>query len=235
MRQCPGVAVIFFVCYACLLLFAQSPTATINGQVRDTTGALVLAADVQLINELTYVKYPAQKNGEGVYSIVSVPPGRYPQVSKAEFKTLIQSSITRNVLDARPINFELSVGAVSEIVTVEAGTSLTTVSSVVDWQITEKLPINDPAPYKPQEAQSVSRWPGEIDTVWRSNKEALLDRTSYFCLLLIIGEVMYKKCMALVLGILKDLRRIPPHILNPLAWLSLGALIAAATVQLFSK
>jgi hypothetical protein len=129
-------------------LVAQSPTATVNGQVRDATGAVVPDADVQLINELTNVRFPCRANSEGIYSIVSVSPGQYRiQVSKAGFKTIIQSNITLNVLDARAINFELPVGAVSEVVTVDARTSLVetesaAVSTVVDREFVENLPLN---------------------------------------------------------------------------------------------
>ena len=142
---------VFFLAFlipSSLPAFAQSPTATVNGRVQDTTGALVPNADVQLINELTNVKYPARTSLEGIYSIVGVPPGPYRiQVSKQGFKTIIQSKVTLNVLDARAINFELPVGAVSEIVTVEAGAPLvdtesSTVSTVVDRQFAENLPLN---------------------------------------------------------------------------------------------
>lgn len=148
MHQRSRVISCAFLIFANLSLFAQSPTATVNGRVRDTTGAAVLDADVQLINELTNVRYPATTNSEGIYSIVSVPPGPYRiQVSKAGFKTIIQSNITLNVLDARAINFELPVGAVSQIVTVESGAPLVdtesaSVSTVVDRQFAENLPMN---------------------------------------------------------------------------------------------
>lgn len=150
MRYRLGVAVIFcaFLLPASLSLLAQSPTATVNGQVRDTTGAVVRDADVQLINDRTNIKYPTKTNNEGIYSIIGVAPGSYRiQVSKAGFKTIIQSDVTLNVLDARAINFELPVGAVSEIVTVEGGASMVdtesaTVSTVVDRQFAENLPLN---------------------------------------------------------------------------------------------
>jgi hypothetical protein len=150
LRHRLGVAVIFcaFLFPASLSLLAQSPTATVNGRVRDTTGAVVRDADVQLINDRTNIKYPTKTNSEGIYSIIDVAPGVYRiQVSKAGFKTIIQSDITLNVLDARAINFELPVGAVSEIVTVEGGASMvdtesSAVSTVVDRQFAENLPLN---------------------------------------------------------------------------------------------
>src|SRR5713226_1756114 len=119
-------------------LHSESPTATVNGQVRDTSGAAVQNADVQLINDRTNVRFPARTNQEGIYSVSNIPPGTYHiQVSKAGFKTIIKPDIVLNVLDARAINFDLPVGAVSEIVTVQGGASMvdtesTAVSTVVD-------------------------------------------------------------------------------------------------------
>src|SRR5229473_7398721 len=129
-------------------LHSQSPTATVNGQVRDTSGAVVQGADVQLINDRTNVRYPAKTNSDGIYSVTDLPPGTYRlQISKAGFKTIVKPDIRLNVLDARAINFDLPVGAVSEIVTVEGGASTVdtesaTVSTVVDRQFAENLPLS---------------------------------------------------------------------------------------------
>jgi hypothetical protein len=145
---CAAVIFYAFLFLVSLPLLAQSPTATVNGQVRDTTGAVVRDAEVQLINDRTNIKYPTRTNSEGIYSIIGVAPGIYRiQVSKTGFKTIIQSDITLNVLDARAINFELPVGAVSEIVTVEGrastvDTESAAVSTVVDRQFAENLPLN---------------------------------------------------------------------------------------------
>jgi hypothetical protein len=129
-------------------LHSQSPTATVNGQVRDTSGAVVQGADVQLINDRTNVRYPSKTNKDGVYSVTDLPPGSYRiQVSKVGFKTIVKPDIVLNVLDARAINFDLPVGAASETVTVEGGVSLVNtqsaeVSTVVDRQFAENLPLN---------------------------------------------------------------------------------------------
>src|SRR5437588_604052 len=137
-----------FPCSSFFPLAAQSPTATVNGQVRDSSGAVVQDAAVQLINDRTGARFPARTNKEGIYSVTNLPPGNYHiQVSKAGFKTIVKPDIVLNVLDARAINFDLPVGAVSQTVTVEGGAPLldtesASVSTVVDRQFAENLPMN---------------------------------------------------------------------------------------------
>jgi hypothetical protein len=148
MRQCVLASLIISVAALTISAWGQSPTATVNGIVRDSSGAVVPGADVQLINEHTNVKYPAKTNAEGIYWVSNLPPGTYRiQVSKIGFKTIVKPDIILNVLDARGINFDLPVGAVSETVTVEGGASLVntesaSVSTVVDRQFAENLPMN---------------------------------------------------------------------------------------------
>src|SRR6266852_3605129 len=148
MRLCVLVAVILSLIVLTIPLWCQSPTATVNGLVRDSSGAVVPGADLQLINDQTNVKYPARTNSDGIYSVSNLPPGTYRvQVSKTGFKTIVKPDIILNVLDARAINFDLPVGAVSEIVTVQGGASMVdtesaTVSTVVDRQFAENLPLN---------------------------------------------------------------------------------------------
>src|SRR5258706_5270213 len=131
-----------------LPIWGQSPTATVNGLVRDPSGAVVPGAEVQLINEQTNTRYPARTNREGIYSVPNLPPGTYRiQVSKVGFKTIIKPDIILNVLDARAINFDLPVGAASETVTVDGGAAMIdpdsfSVSTVVDRQFAENIPLN---------------------------------------------------------------------------------------------
>jgi hypothetical protein len=148
MRQCVLASLIISVVALTISAVGQSSTATVNGLVRDASGAVISGAEVQLINEHTNVKYPAKTNGDGIYSVSNLPPGTYRiQVSKTGFKTIIKPDVILNVLDARAINFDLPVGAASEIITVEGGASLVNtesaaVSTVVDRQFAENLPLN---------------------------------------------------------------------------------------------
>src|SRR5258705_10473850 len=148
MRRCALAGVILSLTVLTSSGWAQSPTAAVNGFVRDPSGAVVPGAEVQLINEQTNVNYHAKTNGDGIYVVPNLPPGAYRiQVSKEGFKTIVKPDITLNVLDARAINFDLPVGATSETITVDSGASLVNtesaaVSTVVDRQFAENLPLN---------------------------------------------------------------------------------------------
>ena len=127
---------------------AQSPNGTINGLVLDPSSQLIVGAEVLAVNDVTGLQYKTKTNSEGVYVLANLPPGPYRiQVSRSGFKTVIRPDITLNVQDALSINFTLPVGAVLETVTITGGAPLVntesaTVSTVVDRQLAENLPMN---------------------------------------------------------------------------------------------
>jgi hypothetical protein len=126
----------------------QSPNGTISGLILDPSGRPIVGAEILVVNDGTGVRYPGTTNGEGIYAVPNLPPGPYRiQVSKIGFKTLIKPDVVLNVQSAVAINFTLPVGAVSETLTVQAGAPLVntesaTVSTVVDRQFAENLPLN---------------------------------------------------------------------------------------------
>jgi outer membrane receptor protein involved in Fe transport len=136
-----------------IVLFAgaavgQSPNGTISGLVLDPSGRTIAGAEILIANDATGVKYSGTTNGEGIYAVPNLPPGPYRiQVSKIGFKTIIKPDVILNVQSAVALNFALPVGAVSETLTVSAGAPLVntesaTVSTVVDRQFAENLPLN---------------------------------------------------------------------------------------------
>lgn len=147
MKQRIGVLVLAYLCLS-LTSRAQAPTAVVNGQVRDTSGAAIPSATVEVINDATNVRYTTETNDEGIYSVPNLPPGTYHvRVSKQGFKAIVHPDITLNVQDAKAIGFTLPVGPVSDTVTVEGGAPLidtesAAVSTVVDRQFAENLPMN---------------------------------------------------------------------------------------------
>ena len=127
---------------------AQSSSGTVSGRVLDPDGQAIAGADVLVVNDFTGLQYSGKSNEEGIYLIAGLPPGQYRlQVSKVGFKALLKPDIVLNVQDALSINFKLPIGAASITVTVEGGAPLVnttdaSVSTVVDRQFAENLPMN---------------------------------------------------------------------------------------------
>jgi hypothetical protein len=140
------------LCLASLIMasaiVAQSPNGIINGRILDPSGAAIVDAEITIVNDATRIQYASRTNGDGIYVVTNLPPGPYRlQVAKPGFKTLIKPDIVLNVQDSVAINFTLPIGAVADTVTVEGGapvvdTQSATVSTVIDRNFVESLPLN---------------------------------------------------------------------------------------------
>jgi hypothetical protein len=141
-----------FLCLIASLLagrvIAQSTNAAITGRVTDPAKAVIGSAQVAAINTGTNVRYEAATNGTGSFVIPDLPPGPYRvEVEKPGFKTIVETGVVLHVQDTVELNFEMAVGAVAESITVNAdqnniNTTDATVSTVVDRQFAENLPMN---------------------------------------------------------------------------------------------
>jgi len=133
---------------SCSTTLAQSPNGSIAGIVLDSDAKAIAGAEIIVVNDLTAVRSISSTNAEGIYRVADLPPGLYRiQISKSGFKTIVKPDIVLNVQDALSLNFTLPVGAVSITVMVEGGAPLVntadaTVSTVVDRQFADNLPLN---------------------------------------------------------------------------------------------
>jgi len=142
--------VVLLLLIACLALpaLAQLETATVSGQVVDPSGLSVAGARVKLVDIDRDTTTDTTTNGSGLYTFASIHPGRYRmEVNAAGFRIVNVTGLTLNVQDHIEQNFHLQVGSVAESVTVEAGaqqvnTTDGTVSTIVDRQLAENLPMN---------------------------------------------------------------------------------------------
>jgi hypothetical protein len=140
------VAILLLISSCCV--FAQSPNGSIRGIVFDPDAKSIAGAEVIVVNDATGMKYVTSTNADGLYAVENLPPGPYRiQVSKFGFKGIIKPDIILNVEDIATLNFTLPIGASSVTVTVEGGapminTTDATVSTVVDRQFAENLPMN---------------------------------------------------------------------------------------------
>lgn len=127
---------------------AQVTTADILGTVTDKSGGVIAGATVTLKNLATGAQRTTETSTNGNYAVNLLSPGTYSvTISSAGFETFRIPSLTLAAGDRKRVDAELTLGAVSQTVTVEAqATALETDSSVLSATInsteTQNLPLN---------------------------------------------------------------------------------------------
>ncbi len=128
-------------------LFAQAPTGTISGVVTDESGAVIPNATVTITNKATNVSRTGTTNAEGFYSVPALPAGDYEVKGELKgFKTLVLPA-TVQIGESTQVNMPMSIGAASEVVTVEAATAQINyethnIQGVISRSTIEDLPLN---------------------------------------------------------------------------------------------
>src|SRR5580658_8151019 len=127
---------------------AQVSTATVAGEVQDSTRASILGASVKLINTQTGAENDTTTSHDGSFVLPGVIPGAYTlQFERQGFATTQLRGIMLNVGDNRTLLVRMKVGPIAESVTVDAsGLTLNStdgaVSTVVDRKLAEAVPLN---------------------------------------------------------------------------------------------
>ncbi|MET0623882.1 MAG: carboxypeptidase-like regulatory domain-containing protein [Pyrinomonadaceae bacterium] len=105
--------------------FGQT-TGTLEGVVRDTTGALVAGASVKITNTETGASRVIQTNENGLYVVTNLQPGPAYQVevSATGFETKTVKDVAVRLGTGGTVNVELSVGGVSGVVVVTGDAAL---------------------------------------------------------------------------------------------------------------
>jgi Carboxypeptidase regulatory-like domain/TonB dependent receptor/TonB-dependent Receptor Plug Domain len=130
------------------LMSAQGITGTISGRVTDTQGAVVPGAQVTVTNIATGVATTRTTNGAGLYSVPSLPSGQYNiTITASGFKGTTINGVILSVQGDVNRDTMLEPGAATSTVTVNAGTNsinttTATVSTVINRQFMENMPLN---------------------------------------------------------------------------------------------
>jgi hypothetical protein len=126
---------------------AQS-TATVQGTITDTKGAVVPSATVVVRNKATSIERTAQTDSDGNYQVAALPVGNYAiEVRATGFKTQVADSVVIGVAQTIVQNFQLDVGALSEQVLVTSDvpvveTTTTSVGTVINQRTVQEIPLN---------------------------------------------------------------------------------------------
>ena len=131
-----------------LLVMGQSTTATLVGTVTDPGGSVVPGATVTVRNVDTGLSRTATTNDEGNYRFEFLPIGKYSiEVSYTGFKKALLNDIVLQVNDTVRADAALSVGQVSETVTVSeiatpaVNTTTTEISRTIQSAEIASLPL----------------------------------------------------------------------------------------------
>ncbi len=129
-------------------LLAQSELATLTGIVTDPSGGVLANVDITVANEATNLTTTAKTNDTGRYFAPSLKPGVYTvTASFAGFKKYVNSGVILQVNDTARLDITLTVGAVTEEITVTASAPLLQTETsdrgaVIDQRKIIELPLN---------------------------------------------------------------------------------------------
>ncbi|MCM3872759.1 MAG: Plug and carboxypeptidase regulatory-like domain-containing protein [Pyrinomonadaceae bacterium] len=125
-----------------------STTGNISGNVRDPSGAAVPKAEVEITEVGTGASRTVTADDDGHYSAQSLATGRYTVSTAPQgFKKTVAADVELHVGENRVVNLDLTVGQVTETVTVTSDaapveTRSGDVSSLVSEKQVTELPLN---------------------------------------------------------------------------------------------
>jgi hypothetical protein len=129
-------------------LFGQSGAGSIKGIVKDPSGAPIPACPVHVVNQSTNVVIDTVTNESGFYSVPGLFAGNYTITFTAPGMKVYQASIALQDAQNAVLNPTLTVGEVSQQVTVSGDTvqlatyDSGTVSTELDYKRIDQLPEN---------------------------------------------------------------------------------------------
>jgi hypothetical protein len=130
------------------LLLKAAVTGSIDGVVRDSSGAVAVKVDVAVTNTGTNAVFHSTTDDTGAYFLRELPVGVYRlDVEAKGFKKFVANDLHVQVNEAVRVDITLQVGDVAQTVDV-SGTAETvdtnsiTLKNVVDQQRIENLPLN---------------------------------------------------------------------------------------------
>ena len=146
---------------------AQASTADLTGTVVDPNGAVVAGARIKARHTGTNIEREDTSADDGTYKLIGLPPGEYEVTAEAAtFKKVTITPVRLTVGQAAELRIAMEIGSPDAVVTVTGDsielieTAKTNVSTTIDQQRIENLPINE---------RSATGFALTISTVGRDN------------------------------------------------------------------
>jgi hypothetical protein len=141
---CSVVMVIFTFAVGQISLAQKSEIA---GRITDSSGAVVVGANINLTNVDTGIKRTGTSNEAGYYSVLLLQRGNYEiSVEMQGFRTIKRSGIELGFQEVVRMDFVLEVGEITETIEVTAGaplieTAASNFSTTLENRTIEELPL----------------------------------------------------------------------------------------------
>src|SRR5947207_2085953 len=141
-------AVVILIAFEACLVFAQTPTATIGGVVKDASGALIPGVSITVKHTDTGQTRTAISSDSGGYNVALLPVGAYEiTTTMPGFKQQVRTGINLVIGQQAVIDLTLEVGAAAEQITVSeeaplVNTTLSSTSGLITEQQVKDLPLN---------------------------------------------------------------------------------------------
>src|SRR5690242_3564055 len=135
------------VCVLLAPLYAQTVNVSVQGRVYDASGAAVPQPTVTVVNSATGLTRSVEGGAMGDYQVTALPAGDYTVTAEKQGFRKLAKKVHLDVGGTGNLDFNLPVGEIKEEVTVQdvgaaAEPTRTMVSSVIDEQKIENLPVN---------------------------------------------------------------------------------------------
>ncbi len=151
-RKCSGSSslrwlLIAALCLVWIPLYAQTLNVSVQGRVYDASGAAVPQPTVTVVNSANGTTRSVEGSAMGDYQITALPAGDYTVTAEKQGFRKLAKKVHLDVGGTGNLDFNLAVGEIKEEVTVQdvgaaAEPTRTMVSSVIDEQKIEDLPVN---------------------------------------------------------------------------------------------
>ena len=146
-RACRYLCICLLVLLGTAHLWADV-TGSIQGYVRDSSGAVISGAHVVVTEIATNVSREASTDSQGSYTFLALPPGRYKIIATMTgFQQSTVNNVDLSVNDKLAFDLTLPVGSVQQNVSVEANalqvqTSVTSTGTTIESPQILAMPLN---------------------------------------------------------------------------------------------
>ena len=189
------ICILFALLGVSTLLQAADVTGSINGVVKDASGAVAPGIEITVTNTATSAIFHTKTDSSGEDFVRDLGAGAYELTVQAPgFKKFSASNIRVQVNEAARVDIDLQVGSVDQTVDVSGSvetvdTTSMTLKTVIDQQRIEDLPLNGRNPvqlmqlvagvqYDPQNSNVTSEPPIPASSLSQSMEAATTPPTT---------------------------------------------------------